>query len=477
MITIDFSSTKSSLCDSIYSQIKQQILRGKLKASEKLPSKRAFADHLGVSVITVQNAYDLLIGEGFIYSIEKKGYFVTDVASQKLLSVKDASSVKIENYEENNIDDAVSYYADFESNATSSEKFPFNLWARTMRQVLNSGDEKLLCRVGVKGVLELREAIARYLMEYRNMQVSPNQIVIGAGTESLYSMLVQLLGRGKKYAVENPGYHKVADIVELNGAFCVPVNIDKSGMNIKALLESDCEVVHVSPFHHFPTGIVMPIKRRLELLAWAEKSSSRYIIEDDYDSEFRFNGKPMRPLQSFDSSSRVIYINTFSKTLSPSFRISYMVLPKSLVKDFDKKLGFYSCPVSSFEQFTLASFINNGDFGKHITRMRNYYRSVRNELINTITSSSLSALSSIKEEEAGLHFLLKIDEKINENTILNWKQKLLDKGINIPLLSSYFYNPCSNKDNHIFVLNYSAIKKDRIAEIVKRMESVFNDKL
>ncbi|MCR5606599.1 MAG: PLP-dependent aminotransferase family protein, partial [Treponema sp.] len=380
MITIDFSSSNISLCDSIYTQIKQQILIGKLKASEKLPSKRAFADHLGVSVITVQNAYDLLIGEGFIYSIEKKGYFVTDVASKKILTIKETSSVSNKTLTET-IEKTVSYYADFESNATSSEKFPFNLWVRTMRQVLNSGDEKLLCRVGVKGVLELREAISKYLMEYRNMQVSPCQIVIGAGTESLYSMIVQLLGREKKYAVENPGYHKVADIVELNGASCIPVNIDKSGMSIKALSESDCEVAHVSPFHHFPTGIVMPIKRRLELLAWAEKSSSRYIIEDDYDSEFRFNGKPVPPLQSFDSSSRVIYINTFSKTLSPSFRISYMVLPKNLVKDFDEKLGFYSCPVSSFEQYTLAHFINSGDFGKHITRMRNYYRSVRNELV------------------------------------------------------------------------------------------------
>lgn len=532
MITIDFSKRGSlGLCEYLYSSIKQQILDGTLRANEKLPSKRALSENLGVSVITVQNAYAELIAEGYIYSIEKKGFFVTELhlgTTEEIASASprnDAQSSSrgdernlfcndvrwlslskpqssprndVQSLGHNNVSAYTSrfrvehgmtgnlrnnFFCDFQSNSTSYEKFPFSLWSHTMRQVLNSGDEKLLQRVEVKGVYELRSAISKYLREFRNMNVSPEQIVIGAGTENIFSMIVQFLGRENVFAVENPGYKKIASVCNINGAKIVPINIDEHGINIEELEKSGANVAHVSPSHHFPTGIVMPIRRRQEILSWAAKKN-HFIIEDDYDSEFRFNGKPLSTLFSADKNGKVIYINTFSKTLSPSFRISFMVLPFELLQKFEKMFGLYSCPVSSFEQFTLSRFINDGNYGKHIIRMKNFYRNLRNSLISAIEQSQLKENCKIREEESGLHFLLTIK---SDRSATELEERLLREGINIPLLSNFYYennnkssqnvggelsenDAKSDKIEKTFVVNYSGIKKERIAEVVQRME-------
>lgn len=490
MITVNFDERGDrGLCEYLYSSIKNQILQGILRADEKLPSKRSLASHLGISVITVQNAYGQLISEGYIYSIEKKGFFVTDILLGKSdsvfgetgngnlwgqgMSVNSVSPADLVDDSKtlapvNSIGES-DFFTDFRSNSTSYEKFPFSLWAHTMRKVLNSGDEKLLQRVGVKGIYELRRSIADYLREFRNMNVKPEQLVIGAGTESLYSMVVQLLGQGKVYAVENPGYHKVAGVFRMNGAGTKPVMIDSQGINPAGLEKIKADVVHVSPAHHFPTGIVMPVRRRQELLAWADGAPDRFIIEDDYDSEFRFNGKPLPTLQSADMGGRVIYINSFSKTLAPSFRMSYMVLPENLLPDFDEKFGFYSCPVSAFEQYTLSEFIRDGFYGKHIIRMKNFYRNLRNELIRAMENSRISGKMIIKEEEAGLHFLLSVKSDESSDVI---KNKLQKKNINLPLLRDFYYGTPPDDIENIFVINYSGIRKERIAETVKRIEEV-----
>ncbi|MEE0886801.1 MAG: PLP-dependent aminotransferase family protein [Treponema sp.] len=475
MITISFENRGNcGLCEYLYNSIKNQIVQGALKSNEKLPSKRTLAQNLGVSVITVQNAYAQLISEGYIYSIEKKGFFVTDLKPFEKETENSSFSQTEEN--ENNKNRCgknlekmkiTEWFADFGSNSTSYEKFPFNLWSHKMRQVLNSGDEKLLLRVGVKGVFELRLAISRYLKEFRNMNVNPEQIVIGAGTENLYSMVVQLLGRNNLFAVENPGYQKVLYVCKLNGANAVPIKIDSQGIDINELENSKVNIVHVSPSHHFPTGIVMPIRRRQEILNWAQNSKNRYIIEDDYDSEFRFSGKPLPTLQSADKNGKVIYINTFSKTLAPSFRISYMVLPQKLLPEFEQKIGFYSCPVSSFEQFTLAKFIDDGSYGKHIIRMKNFYRNLRNTLISAIQTSRFAKFCKIQEQESGLHFLLTIENNFSQAELVN---RLNAQKINLPLLTDFYYTKNSPDKTNTFVVNYSGIKKSRIPEIVNRLE-------
>lgn len=482
MITIDFSKRNNlGLCEFLYESIKEQILENILKANEKLPSKRALAVHLGISVITVQNAYGQLISEGYIYSIEKKGFFVTDIAVEsQFFQRKELNNKAEKNICDNGIkternylqadSNEKKYFVDLKSNTTSYEKFPFSLWSHVTRQVLNSGDERLLQRMSANGVLELRNAICQYLLEFRNMNVKPNQIVIGSGTEALYTMLIQLLGRQSVYAVENPGYKKVARIFEINGANYIPINIKKEGINIKELENSWANVIHVSPSHHFPTGIVMPVRCRGELLDWAAKENNRYIIEDDYDSEFRFNGKPLETLQCADRNDCVIYMNTFSKTLAPSFRISYMVLPLKLTKVFEEKLGFSSCSVSSFEQYTLAEFLQKGFYAKHIIRMKNYYRNLRNSLIRCLQNSKLAEISEINEEESGLHFLLRINFLYSEEEL---KLRLENQGIRASLLNDFFYNQSSleeQNNNHVLVVNYSGIKKEQIPELVLRME-------
>ncbi|MDE5898275.1 MAG: PLP-dependent aminotransferase family protein, partial [Treponemataceae bacterium] len=416
MITCDFEKRGAAgLCDFLYGSIRQQILDGTLRADEKLPSKRSLAGHLGVSVTTVQNAYGQLISEGYLYSIEKKGFFVTDISSAVPLKPPEAPPAGTPPHDEDRFrtraeaPDAPAeppeWFADFGSNATSCEKFPFSLWAHVMRKVLRTADEALLKSSPAAGIPELRSAVADYLRQFRNMNVQPDQIVIGAGTESLYAAIVQLLGRERAYAVENPGYRKVAEVLRLNGGRCIPIGMDAHGIRPDALEQSGAQIVHVSPSHHFPTGIVMPVRRRMELLGWAAADSARRIIEDDYDSEFRFNGKPLQTMQGADAGGRVIYVNTFSKTLSPSFRIGYMVLPPNLVPLFAARMGAFANPVSAFEQRTLAEFIKKGFFAAHIIRMKNYYRTLRNNLIQSLHGGRLADILDIREEEAGLHFL------------------------------------------------------------------------
>ncbi len=474
MITISFEKRGSTgLCEYLFQNIKKQIQEGILLAGEKLPSKRSLSANLGISVITVQNAYARLIDEGYVYSLEKKGFFISDYLP---LAEKKQSLEK-----EKDISEEKKYFADFKSNAVSFEKFPFRQWSHVMREVLQSGNEKLLSKTDAFGVYELRKAIANYLREFRGMNVNTSQIVVGAGTENLYWILIELLGKERVYGVENPGYKKISDIVKLNGAVCKNIKIDEQGMEITSLEKNKCEIAHASPSHHFPTGRVMTFKRRQELLEWAKKTKNltlqkkRFIIEDDFDSEFRFSGKPLPTLQSADSTGSVIYVNTFSKTLSPSFRIGFLVLPENLIPQFTKKFTSYSCPVSSFEQYALARFIDEGYYGSHIIRMKNYYRTLRNDLLLALKKSSILKSCVLEEKEAGLHFLL-INKSQNKKINFPKIQKVLaeELNINLPLLSDFYSGKINEAEKNVFVLNYSGIKKEKIPLIVKKMENAFS---
>ena len=377
MLTYSFVDIGSdSLYEHLYKCIKNDIIKGVLKVGDKLPSKRNFAKNLNISTITVENAYAQLMSEGYIYSIPKKGFFVCDIAKNL---IDNEATIKT-NYKSDNkgfINDSRYYFADFLSNRTSKDNFPFSIWAKLMREVISEKNDELLVSSPGGGILELREAIADYLWQFRGMKVSPNQIIVGAGTEYLYGLLIQLFGRDKIFAVEDPGYKKISQIYKSNGIKCEFVPLDDEGISVKELEDREADIIHISPSHHYPTGKVMPISRRYEILGWASKSDSRYIIEDDYDCEFRLLGKPIPSMESIDVMEKVIYMNTFTKSLASTIRISYMVLPKNLLETFYSKLGFYSCTVSNFEQYTLARFIKEGYFEKHINRMRNFYRNKR----------------------------------------------------------------------------------------------------
>ncbi len=459
MLTYSFEERgKESLYEFLYKKIREDITSFRLSPDEKLPSKRALAKNLNISTITVENAYSQLMAEGYIYSVPKSGFYVSHITSA---AEKNRSSApKTAEAGENEKEDI---FADFVSNSVPGEVFPFVTWTRLMRETMSDSPEKLMANSPSEGVYELRSAIADYLFQFRGMDVSAEQIIVGAGTEYLYSLIIQLLGRSKKYAVEEPGYRKIGRIYGANGVSYVNVPLDSNGIEIAQLEKTGADVVHISPSHHFPTGIVTPVSRRYELLSWASKSGDRFIIEDDYDSEFRLLGKPVPSLQSIDVLEKVIYINTFSKSLTSTIRISYMVLPKSLMRAYKEKLSFYSCTVPNFEQYTLAKFIEKGFFEKHINRMRNFYRSQRDTVMKCIKSHPDYGKIRIREENAGLHFLLTVGTKLPDNELT---KRAREKGVRISCLSEY----CNDKKNappHTLVINYSGISTDKIKRAVE----------
>ena len=462
MITYTFTNTGSdSLYEYLYKCIKNDILQGNIRAGEKLPSKRTFAKNLGISVITVENAYEQLIAEGYIYSIPKKGFYVTDLKKEVETEKKTVTKemVPITGGESG-------YFADFTSNQTQSELFPFTVWTRMIREVLGENQIQLMTNPPCGGIYPLREAIAKYLKEFRGMTVLPEQIIIGAGTEYLYGLLIQLLGTDKIYAVENPGYRKIAKIYRSWKVACEYIDMDEEGVQIGELQRKRVDILHISPSHHYPTGIVMPVSRRYELLGWAAKSNSHYIIEDDYDSELRLGGQPIPTMQSIDVSDRVIYMNTFTKTLASTVRISYMILPPPLLEQLYERLSFYSCSVSNFEQYTLGKFIEEGFFEKHINRLRNHYHKKRDILLGAIRESRLGDLVHISGEEAGVHFLMEIQTEKEEEEFLTCAQT---QGIRLSPLSAHYHNRETERKN-VYVMNYSSVQMEDTQEIVRRLE-------
>ena len=461
MLTYNFSDRgKTPIYEHLYNLIKKDILSGKIKKDEKLPSKRAMASHHDISVITVQNAYEQLVVEGYIRSVEKKGYFVNEVRSGFDIVEAKMPTMGIEDKAKKE------YMVDFSSNNILYDSFPFNTWSKVMRKTINDSEHDFLTAPNHAGVRELREAISKHLMEFRGMNINPSNIIVGAGMEYLYSVIVQLLGRNQMIAIEDPGHGKVKMVYEGNGVKCIPVPVRQDGIDIEKLEQSKAKIVHLSPSHQFPTGCVMPINRRMELIEIV-KNNKGFIIEDDYDSEFRFHGKPVPTLVSM-CPNNVIYLNTFSKSLAPSIRIAYMVLPDSLMRIFDEKLSFYSSTVSGFEQYTLANFISEGYYSRHINRMRNYYKNYRSQIIDLLQKSKMKDDITIKETESGLHFILQINKNIDDVTFI---KKLEKKSIRLKPISDYCYR---NKDRfeHQFIINYSGVEQEKLREAIGVIEEV-----
>ena len=423
------------------------ILAGKLSAGEKLPSKRALAANLEVSKITVETAYGQLLAEGYISAREKVGFFVEAVAP---LTERPAPVAEETEIPKTGVD----------LTAGGPLHFPFSVWSRLQREVMLDHGEKLLQPLHHQGYGGLRRAIAGHLAGFRAMNVDSENIVIGAGTDHLYNLLIQLLGRHRVYAVEEPGYGKIRQIYAAAGAACVSAGLDGAGV----MPPENGDVLHISPSHHFPTGLVTPAFRRQELLGWAA-AGDRWIIEDDYDSEFRFAAHPLPSLHTMDRKGRVIYMNTFSKSLAPSIRISYMVLPADLMA----RLGFYSCTVTSFEQYTLERFLREGYFEKHINRMRKFYKNQRNRLVELLNRSPISGKITILEQNAGLHFLLRVDTaETDEALTARWA----GAGIRVRALSEFYSGPVPPEDRHCLVVSYDSLTDGDFEELEQRLALV-----
>ena len=456
MLTYVFDNSDTPLYEQVYKHIKSDIISGILSPNEKLPSKRSFARNNGISTITIQNAYDQLISEGYVFTVPKKGYYVANINEMSRVPAGTSIKLDIKIPEK-----PAKFRFDLSNNKINPDNFPFSIWAKLLRETMSERSRELMEVSPTGGIYELRAAIADYLKSFRGMLVDPDQIVIGAGTEYLYGLLIQILGKNKKYCIENPGYKKLAQIYKQYHIECAFADIDDSGISVDSLHKSGADIAHISPNHHFPTGITMPANRRYEVLAWANEEAGRYIIEDDYDSEFRTNGKPLPTLFSIDACEKVIYMNTFSKSLTPTIRISYMILPVHLANIFYSRLSFYSCTVSNFEQYTLASFIDRGYFEKHINRMRLYYIRQRKRLISCIENSSLKDKCEIIENKSGLHFLLRLRTDIPDEVL---KEKMKESGIKIQSLSEFYLSDEGAKE-HYFIINYSNIDLNKFTQV------------
>ena len=397
LISLDSRSGKP-LYEQIYTFIKEEIRNGKIPPGERLPSSRALARQLSVSRSTADLAYEQLTSEGYLQSVPCKGYFAGDVTELYQLGGMSRRAEPVQRKE------CPSYRYDFAISGIDRGGFPLNAWRKISKAVLAEEDSSLFHLGDPQGEWELREAIANYLHHARGVDCGPDQIITGAGNDYLLMLLSVLLGKDKPIAMENPTYKSAYQCFKSLGHPVCAISLDESGMRPDELGQSCAQIAYVMPSHQFPMGTVMPIRRRLQLLAWAAEADGRFLIEDDYDSEFRYKGKPIPALQGMDRGGRVIYMGTFSKSIAPAIRVGFMVLPEHLMKVYREKAGFYASTVSRIDQNILYQFITQGHYERHLNRMRAVYKAKHDVLLNGLRK--LEDRFVIRGEYAGLHVLL-----------------------------------------------------------------------
>lgn len=412
----------ASRYDYLYRCIRHDIAHGNILPDEKLPSKRALARNLGVSVITVEAAYTQLVAEGYVRAEERRGYFACELSPVARGGRRDGARLRGDarrsGVPEGN-PMTPSSTSGSASGAAATALFPYQTWARVMRRTLTEESSATLAEAALAaGSPRLRQAIASYLREYRGMEVPAERIVIAAGSQTLYQLIVQLLGRERTFATECPGYPLLSRIYGVQNVHCASIPLSAGGIDIAALRESGASVAHVMPAHQFPTGVVMSAACRRDLLNWSRTDEARafsaagprgrFIVEDDYDAEFRMSGRPIAPLSSVDVAGRVIYLNSFTKSLGAAFRIAYMALPEDLAVQFELNLGFYSNTVSPLEQLALARFIEQGHYERHVNRLRTHAKQLQDELVRRVRESSLAKEVSFEGLDRGLYFSMRV---------------------------------------------------------------------
>lgn len=412
----------ASRYDYLYRCIRHDIAHGNILPDEKLPSKRALARNLGVSVITVEAAYAQLVAEGYVRAEERRGYFACELSPVARGGRRDGARLRGDarrsGVPEGN-PMTPSSTSGSASGAAATALFPYQTWARVIRRTLTEESSATLAEAALAaGSPRLRQAIASYLREYRGMEVPAERIVIAAGSQTLYQLIVQLLGRERTFATECPGYPLLGHIYGAQNVHCASIPLSAGGIDIATLRESGASVAHVMPAHQFPTGIVMSAACRRDLLNWSRMDEARafsaagprgrFIVEDDYDAEFRMSGRPIAPLSSVDVAGRVIYLNSFTKSLGAAFRIAYMALPEELAAQFELNLGFYSNTVSPLEQLALARFIEQGHYERHVNRLRTHAKQLQDELVRRVRESSLAKEVSFEGLDRGLYFSMRV---------------------------------------------------------------------
>lgn len=513
------------LYEQIYEYIRQEIREGKLLAGERLPSTRSLAEYLQVARSTVEYAYDQLLSEGYIEARPYRGYFVcpldailwmddekqtagkegtlrdsiAEEAESSLEEITEGSSEEITegnakgiakgaakeaDKENTEYERSKKYIYDFSPGGTDMSIFPFSVWKSITKNILNEGNSELFSHGEPQGDYSLRLTISRYLHSSRGVECEPEQIIVGAGNDYLLMLLEKLLGRHVNIAMENPTYKRAYKIFRSFAYNIETVDMDKSGMKVHELAQTNASCAYVMPSHQFPTGTVMPIGRRTEILRWANEKPDRYIIEDDYDSEFRYRGKPIPSLQSSDKNGKVIYIGTFSKAIAPAIRVSYMVLPKRLLYKYKSECYFYSCTVSRIDQRILDEFIKNGYFERHLNKMRKLYKEKHDLLLECLVP--FEKRFSVSGEDAGLHLLITDRGNAPESELLD---KAHDEDVKVYGLSDSLVDKSPHRDDlsvngtapdrviapyrSTIILGFGGLDKDSIISGMKRLEKAW----
>ena len=451
-LTMNLDAASSvPLYEQIYKYIKKDIQNGGLPFKKRLPSTRQLAKYLQVSRTTVDLAYAQLVSEGYIESVPCKGYFVCELEGLYRLE----SNYMPENI---SIDMELKKPAyDFSPNGVDLNSFPQNIWRRLSKNILLE-EKQLLFQLGdPQGEWKLRQTVAGYLHQARGVEASPEQIVIGAGNDFLLLLLCSMFGAGKTLAMESPTYKKAYDLFRNLSNEVRIVEMDTQGMRTDRLAETDAQIAYVMPSHQYPLGIVMPVKRRMQLLAWAAAAPGRYIIEDDYDSEFRYRGKPIPALQGYDRHDRVIYIGTFSKSIAPAIRVSYMVLPKHLLGLYRERGSGISCTVSRIDQMLIERFLDEGHYERHLNKMRAIYKGRHDVLLEELRA--FRGICRISGENAGVHILLTFTNGMRQDEAIRLAE---EQGVRVYGLSGYFVGEAQPAQADTVILGYANLPEEEI---------------
>ena len=457
MLTVELKSKdKMPLYEQLYLKIRGLITEGELVEGEKLPSERGLALNLQISRNTVTLAYEQLYAEGYVEVRPQSGYYVNKI--DRINSEKKEEFTDIKN---ESVNPEPEYEYDFSPFSLCKESFPYRMWDRLYRKCMRDRGEELFNLGERQGDLELRVAIAKYLFGYRGLSVKPENMIIGAGTGYLLQLLEHLIDEKSIIAMENPTYMQAYRIFSSLNREVYPINLDENGLKVEELKSSEAKAVYLTPSHQFPTGVVMPIKRRKEILGWAA-GEDRYIIEDDHDSEFRYKGLPIPPLKAIDTGNKVVYLGTFSRTIAPAIRIGFMVLPDGLLKVYRKKLAFLACTVPRIDQAVLTEFILGGHYERHINKARKIYKSRHDKLISSL--KVFGDKVKIMGGNAGMHLMVKFKFDMTDEEVVSRAEK---SGIKLVGLSKHRIGESPEGGEAYILIGYGNISEDRIEEGIK----------
>ena len=465
MIPLDTKSL-TPLYQQIEEYLKQEIQEGRLVAGMRLPSSRALSANLLVSRSTIETAYDQIVAEGYIEPVAYKGYYVCEIEGiyfQKAEYTKQNNPEKTEIKQRRKLQ---KYRYDFALNGIAPESFPTHTWKQLAKQVLSDSTEEIFAQGNPYGEDSFREAIAEYLYHARGVKCEKSQILVGAGNDYLLMVLATLFECNKKVAMENPTYLSAWYDLKHTGCSVCTVKSDEMGICIEELEKTGADVVYVMPSHQFPMGTVMPLKRRMELLRWADENQT-YIIEDDYDSEFRYKGKPIPALQGFDKNERVIYIGTFSKSIAPSIRISYMALPKKLMRYYQSRYPF-AVTISKVDQKIVELFLRNGHYERHLNRMRRLYKNKHDWILRWV-KEEMSEICSCFGEHAGIHLLLRFHNGISEDEAV---ERAKSAGIRVYGLSEFFVQE-KKETEAVVLIGYATLTEEEIKEALQILSRIW----